>query len=169
MPTVIPVRMHFNAQDLWFLPGRSQAKAGDHVIVPTERGTEFGLATADPFSVPDSELKGKSDLRPVVRIATDKDIERAEDLAAQGEQAMPIFRKLVKESGLDIKPVGVEFLFGGEKVVFYFAAEDRVDFRDLVRELAGNSTSASTCARSACATRRAWRAATPPAARSCAA
>ena len=114
MPTVIPVRMHFNAQDLWFLPGRSQAKAGDHVIVPTERGTEFGLATADPFSVPDSELKGKSDLRPVVRIATDKDIERAEDLAAQGEQAMPIFRKLVKESGLDIKPVGVEFLFGGE-------------------------------------------------------
>ena len=137
MPTVIPVRMHFNAQDLWFLPGRSQAKAGDHVIVPTERGTEFGLATADPFSVPDSELKGKSDLRPVVRIATDKDIERAEDLAAQGEQAMPIFRKLVKESGLDIKPVGVEFLFGGEKVVFYFAAEDRVDFRDLVRELAG--------------------------------
>ena len=136
MPTVIPVRMHFNAQDLWFNPGKSQAKAGDHVIVATERGTEFGLATADPFNVPDNEMKGKGELKLVVRIATDKDVARAEELANQGEQAMPVFRKLVKESGLDIKPVGVEFLFGGEKAVFYFAAEDRVDFRDLVRDLA---------------------------------
>ena len=137
MPTVIPVRMHFNAQDLWFKPGNTGAKAGDHVIVNTERGTEFGLATADPFSAPESECKGKGELKSVVRVATDADIERAEKLAAQGEEAMPTFRKLVKESGLDIKPVGVEFLFGGEKAVFYFAAEDRVDFRDLVRDLAG--------------------------------
>ena len=80
MPTVIPVRMHFNAQDLWFNPGKSQAKAGDHVIVATERGTEFGLATADPFNVPDNEMKGKGELKLVVRIATDKDIARAEDM-----------------------------------------------------------------------------------------
>ena len=113
MPTVIPVRMHFNAQDLWFNPGKSQAKAGDHVIVATERGTEFGLATADPFNVPDNEMKGKGELKLVVRIATDKDIARAEELAAQGDEAMSVFRRLVKESGLDIKPVGVEFLFGG--------------------------------------------------------
>ncbi len=137
MPTVIPVRMHFSAQDLWFKPGNTGARAGDHVIVNTERGTEFGLATADPFSVPDSECKGKGELKSVVRIANDSDIARAEKLAAQGEEAMPTFRKLVKESNLDIKPVGVEFLFGGEKAVFYFAAEDRVDFRDLVRDLAG--------------------------------
>ncbi len=137
MPTVIPVRMHFSAQDLWFKPGNTGARAGDHVIVNTERGTEFGLATADPFSVPDSECKGKGELKSVVRVATDSDIARAEKLAAQGEEAMPTFRKLVKESDLDIKPVGVEFLFGGEKAVFYFAAEDRVDFRDLVRDLAG--------------------------------
>ncbi len=137
MPTVIPVRMHFSAQDLWFKPGNTGARAGDHVIVNTERGTEFGLATADPFSVPESECKGKGELKSVVRVATDSDIARAEKLAAQGEEAMPTFRKLVKESNLDIKPVGVEFLFGGEKAVFYFAAEDRVDFRDLVRDLAG--------------------------------
>ena len=137
MPTVIPVRMHFSAQDLWFKPGNTGARAGDHVIVNTERGTEFGLATADPFSVPESECKGKGELKSVVRVATDSDIARAEKLAAQGEEAMPTFRRLVKESNLDIKPVGVEFLFGGEKAVFYFAAEDRVDFRDLVRDLAG--------------------------------
>lgn len=137
MPIVIPVRMHFNAQDLWFSPGDTQAKAGDHVVVSTERGTEFGLATSDAFQVPDSEVKGKSELKPVLRVASDADVARAEKLAEQGEQAMPVFRRLVKESGLDIKPVGVEFLFGGEKAVFYFAAEDRVDFRDLVRELAG--------------------------------
>ena len=135
MPTVIPVRMHFSTQDLWFNPKQTGAAAGDHVVVSTERGTEFGLATADPFDVPQAEVKGK-ELKPVLRVATEEDVARAEELAERGDEAMRTFRQLVKASGLDMKPVGVEFLFGGEKAVFYFAAEDRVDFRDLVRELA---------------------------------
>ena len=134
MPTVVPVRMHFNVMDLWFNPRQTGAQKGDHVVVTTERGTEFGLVTADAFEVPKDELKG--DLKSVLRIATDEDVKRAEELAVRGDEAMPVFRQLVKESGLDMKPVGVEFLFGGEKAVFYFAAEDRVDFRDLVRDLA---------------------------------
>lgn len=136
MPTVIPVRMHFNTQDLWFNPRQTGARKGDHVVVTTERGTEFGLATADPFEAPRDEIKG--DLKPVLRIATEDDLARAEELATKGDEAMPVFREFVKEHELDMKPVGVEFLFGGEKVVFYFAAEDRVDFRDLVRELAAH-------------------------------
>ncbi|MFR3451764.1 MAG: PSP1 C-terminal domain-containing protein [Collinsella sp.] len=78
------------------------------------------------------------------------------------------FRRLVEKNGLDMKPVGVEYLFGGEKAVFYFAAEDRVDFRQLVEDLSAHFHVAWTCARPACATRPACRAATPPAARSCA-
>ncbi len=136
MPVVIPVRMHFNTQDLWFDPAESGAAAGDHVIVTTERGTEFGLATDDPFEVETEELR--AELKPVLRIATDEDIAKAEELAERGDDAMSVFRSLVKKSGLDMKPVGVEFLFGGEKVIFYFAAEDRVDFRELVRELASH-------------------------------
>ena len=136
MPTVIPVRMHFCNQDLWFDPQSSGAAKGDHVVVSTERGTEFGLATADPFDAPAEEVKGE--LKPVLRVATDEDVEKAEELAERGDEAMGVFRELVKANELDMKPVGVEFLFGGEKVVFYFAAEDRVDFRDLVRELASH-------------------------------
>ena len=89
--------------------------------------------TADPFEVAASELAAP--LKPVLRIATDADLDRAEDLVDRGEASMTDFRRLVKQNGLDMKPVGVEYLFGGEKAVFYFAAEDRVDFRQLVKDL----------------------------------
>ena len=134
MPTVIPVRMHYSMQDLWFNPNSTGARKGDHVVVSTERGTEFGLVTSDAFVASVDEVKGE--LKPVLRVADEADLAKAEELARKGDEAMPVFRSLVKESGLDMKPVGVEFLFGGEKAVFYFAAEDRVDFRELVRELA---------------------------------
>ncbi len=138
MPTVIPVKFRYSARDLWFNPKKSGAVCGDHVICATERGTEIGLATADPFEVSEAELGdtvGHSRLAGVLRVATDSDLALAETLAEKGERAMPVFRDLVKQSGLEMKPVGVEYLFGGEKAVCYFAAEDRVDFRQLVRDL----------------------------------
>lgn len=133
MPLVIPVRLHFNSDDLLFDPAQTGAVEGDFVVVPTDRGTEFGLVTADPYEVSDSQV---DKVRPVTRVATASDIDQADGLARKGEQTMPLFRRLVEKHKLDIKPAGVEFLFGGEKVAFYFAAEERVDFRDLVRELA---------------------------------
>ena len=137
MRTVIPVKFQYAQRDLWFDPVDTEAVAGDHVICSTERGTEIGLATMNPFEVPEEELdeKGAGVLKPVLRVATDEDLDRAAELAEKGEQVFPAYRALVKESGLDIKPVGVEYLFGGEKVVCYFAAEERVDFRQLVRDL----------------------------------
>ena len=139
MPTVVPVKFAYAARDLWFNPQETGAREGDHVVCSTARGTELGLVTHDPFEVPEEELGETPEeryLADVVRIADDDDLDRAEELAAQGEEALPTFRRLVKESGLDMKPVGVEYLFGGEKVVCYFAAEERVDFRQLVRDLA---------------------------------
>ncbi|MDY2777685.1 MAG: regulatory iron-sulfur-containing complex subunit RicT [Collinsella sp.] len=133
MPVVVPVKFAFASRDLWFDPRSIDIIAGDHAICLTERGTEIGLVTADPFEVPTSELAAP--LKPVVRIATDDDLDRADELARRGEDSMPDFRRLVAKNGLDMKPVGVEYLFGGEKAVFYFAAEDRVDFRQLVRDL----------------------------------
>ncbi len=138
MPTVIPVKFTYAARDLWFSPAGTGAQEGDHVICQTERGREIGLATADAREVSEEELAatiGHATLRDVVRIATEDDLVRAERLAQRGEDSMPAFRRHVKESGLDMKPVGVEFLFGGEKAVCYFAAEERVDFRQLVRDL----------------------------------
>ena len=138
MPTVIPVKFAYATRELWFNPARSGAVEGDHVICATERGTEIGLATADPLEVDQSELNRRTDgaaLKKVLRVASDEDISFAERQASRGEAALPTFRKLVSESGLDMKPVGVEYLFGGEKVVCYFAAEERVDFRQLVRDI----------------------------------
>ena len=133
MPIVVPVKFTYASRDLWFDPKGLDIVQGDHAICSTERGTEFGLVTADPFEVDASELSAP--LKPVLGIATDADYDRADELAAKGEAAMADFRELVEKNGLDMKPVGVEFLFGGEKVVFYFAAEDRVDFRQLVKDL----------------------------------
>lgn len=138
MPTVIPVKFAYSAYDLWFDPKATGAQAADHVIVKTERGVEIGLATRDAFEVTPEELgdtTASGRLAPVLRVATASDLEQADNLAIKGEQALPTFRRLVDKSGLDMKPVGVEYLFDGEKVVCYFSAEERVDFRQLVRDL----------------------------------
>ena len=139
MPTVIPVKFKYAARDLWFDPQDTGAVEADHVICSTERGTEIGIVTADAHEVSDEEqhaICGDAALKPVLRIATDEDLDRADHLAEMGDEAMPVFRRLVSQSGLDMKPVGVEYLFGGEKVVCYFSAEERVDFRQLVRDVA---------------------------------
>ena len=138
MPTVIPVKFAYAARDLWFDPGETGAQEGDHVICLTERGHEIGLATMDAVEMDEERLHatiGDATLKPVLRIADEGDLVRAEELVDLGEQAFPVFRRLVAESELDMKPVGVEYLFGGTKVVCYFSAEERVDFRQLVRDL----------------------------------
>lgn len=133
MPIVVPVKFAYASRDLWFDPQGLDIVEGDHAICSTERGTEIGLVTADPFEVTEDELAAP--LKPVVRIADDHDIDRADELARKGEAAMADFRRLVKANELEMKPVGVEYLFGGEKAIFYFAAEERVDFRQLVKDL----------------------------------
>ena len=133
MPIVVPVKFAYASRDLWFDPQGLDIIEGDHAICSTERGTEIGLVTRDPFEVTEEELSAP--LKPVLRIADDADLDRADGLARKGEEAMGDFRRLVKQNELDMKPVGVEYLFGGEKAVFYFAAEERVDFRQLVKDL----------------------------------
>lgn len=138
MPTVLPVKFAYAARELWFDENGSQAQEGDHVICSTERGTEIGLACAAPREMSRAEVShtvGNAILKPVLRVADEYDLERADELARQGDEALPVFRRLISETDLDMKPVGVEYLFGGEKVVCYFSAEERVDFRQLVRDL----------------------------------
>ena len=133
MPLVVPVKFTYASRDLWFDPQDLDILEADYAICSTERGTEIGLVTADPFEVPQGEIG--QPLKPVLRVASDIDLQLADDLAIQGDEAMVDFRRLVKELDLEMKPVGVEYLFGGEKAVFYFAAEERVDFRQLVKDL----------------------------------
>ena len=139
MVRVTPIKMQAGTKVLWFDPGDIDVKANDHVIVKTERGTEFGTATADIMEVSDELIADlKSPLKPVIRIATEEDVKRADELAQQGEEALVVFKEFAEGASDQMRPVMVEFLFDGDKAVFYFEAEERVDFRDLVRKLAGH-------------------------------
>lgn len=137
MVRVTPIKLQAGTKVLWFDPAEHTVVAGDHVIVQTERGCEFGTATADIMEVSDELIAElKSPLKPVLRIADDDDVARAEELAAKGDEALATFKELAAETNDQMRPVMVEFLFDGDKAVFYFESEERIDFRDLVRKLA---------------------------------
>lgn len=139
MVRVAPIKMQVGPKVLWFDPNDIEIHAQDNVIVSTERGIEFATATADIMEVSDELVAQlKSPLKPVLRIATQEDIARAEELLQKSADALPVFKSFAAQTNEDMHPVMVEFLFDGDKAVFYFEAEDRVDFRELVRKLAAH-------------------------------
>ena len=91
------------------------------------------------FEADEAQVKKlKTPLKPVKRIATDEDEARAAELEAKSREALPVFKEMAAEASGDMHPVSVEYLFEGDKAIFYFEAEERVDFRDLVRKLAAH-------------------------------
>ena len=134
MPTVVGVKLRYAPKTLWFDPVETNPAEGANVIVETERGTEIGLVAQAPHEVADSQLPAP--LKPILRVATEDDLACNDELTAKERDAMPVFRELVNYYKLDMKPIDVEYLFSGDKLVFYFVAEERVDFRELVKDLA---------------------------------
>ena len=134
MPTIVGVKLRFAPKVVFFDPADTEPRPGDAVIVQTDRGVEIGQVVDVPTEV--DPAKSTSRPSPIVRIATEEDLARAEELAGREREALKVYRSLIEEHKLDMKPVDVEFLFGDDKVVFYFVAEERIDFRELVRELA---------------------------------
>jgi cell fate regulator YaaT (PSP1 superfamily) len=130
----VGVKLRFAPKTLWFDPSGLELAEGDSVIVETERGIEIGLVAQAPHEVQNSELHGP--LKPLMRVADAEDLAYSDELTEKEREAMPVFRELVASYKLDMKPIDVEYLFGGDKVVFYFVSEERVDFRDLVKDLA---------------------------------
>ena len=137
MVRVAPVQLQYNPKTLWFDPTDLELFEGARVIVRTERGTEYGVCAGGVIEVDEEEVGAlKSPLKPVVRIASEEDIDQVELMRQQSEEALPIFKKLAAETNEDMHPVMVEYLFDGDRAVFFFESEERVDFRDLVRRLA---------------------------------
>jgi cell fate regulator YaaT (PSP1 superfamily) len=114
--------------------GEPLPEKGGKVLVETDRGQEL----ADVFIGPGDpdEVSGAGPFKQIVRTATEEDLRVAAELAEREAEALKFYRKLVSDSGLEMKPIGVDCLFDGSRMTFYFAAEERVDFRDLVRDLA---------------------------------
>lgn len=139
MYSVAPIKLQVGPKVLWFDPNGLEIHEGDSVIVTTKRGREYGIATSDILEVSDALIEElKSPLQPVERLATPEDEERVAELEAQGSDALAVFKEMVEETEVDMHPVLVEFLFDGDKAVFYFESEERVDFRELVRKLAAH-------------------------------
>lgn len=137
MVRVAPIKLQVGPKVLWFDPTDLDIRAGDDCIVNTSRGLEYGIATSDVLEVSDELIKDlKSPLKPVERLATPEDREKVKELEEKSASALSVFKEIALETDKDMHPVLVEFLFEGDKAVFYFEAEERIDFRELVRKLA---------------------------------
>lgn len=135
MAEVIGVRFKEVGKVYFFDPDGQQLKKGDRVIVETVRGIECGEVAMDNREVDDEQIV--KPLKKLIRIATEKDIEQFLANKAKEKDAFAICQQKIANHNLDMKLVDVEYTFDGGKVLFYFTADGRVDFRELVKDLAG--------------------------------
>jgi len=135
MAEVIGVRFKEVGKVYYFDPDGQQLKKGDKVIVETIRGIECGEVAMDNREINDEEIV--KPLKKLIRIATDNDIKQVAENKAKEKDAFEICQKKIAAHGLEMKLVDVEYTFDGGKILFYFTADGRVDFRDLVKDLAG--------------------------------
>jgi len=134
MVTVVGVRFKKAGKIYYFDPGELDVKKDDYVIVETIRGIEFGHVIVGPKQVTEDEIV--SPLKKVIRVATEEDKEIHRINKEKGEKAFYICEEKITEHGLPMKLIDVEYTFDNNKVIFYFTAEGRVDFRELVKDLA---------------------------------
>lgn len=134
MIEIISVRFKNGGKQYYFNPNGIQFQEGDGVIVETTRGQEYAQCVQGNTMIDEIELTAP--LRPVVRPATDEDLETMEKNKEKEEKAFSICQEKIAEHGLDMKLVRAEYSFDGSKVLFFFTSEGRVDFRALVKDLA---------------------------------
>ena len=135
MAEVVSVRFRGNAKHYYFDPQGIQAQPGDYLIVQTAQGLEYARCAEGNHTVPDQSVV--QPLRPVVRAATENDHKVAMNNRKREKEAFGICEQKIAAHGLEMKLVNVECSFEGNKIIFFFTAEGRVDFRELVKDLAG--------------------------------
>ena len=134
MTRVIGVRFRNVGKIYYFSPKNLEIKSGDHVIVETARGVEYGNVVLQPRDVEDEKVV--QPLKEVIRIANAQDDKKEESNRKREKEAYQICLKKIKEHGLEMKLIDVEYTFDNNKVLFYFTADGRIDFRELVKDLA---------------------------------
>ena len=135
MKKIVSVRFKPGGKAYYFDPTGFEIQTGDHVIVDTARGTECGEVVAGPRDVPDSQVA--HELKPVKRMADAVDVRRMEKNRADEKAAFEVCSQRIEAHKLDMKLVEAEYNLDRTKIVFYFTADGRIDFRDLVKDLAG--------------------------------
>ncbi|MGI6630691.1 MAG: PSP1 domain-containing protein [Bacillota bacterium] len=134
MEKVVGVRFKKAGKIYYFSPGELVLTTGDHVVVETARGLEYGTVVVAPKMVSPEEVV--SHLKNVVRKATEQDKNVHDENKKREKEAFKICQQKIQEHNLPMKLVDVEYTFDVSKIIFFFTAEGRVDFRDLVKDLA---------------------------------
>jgi len=133
--TVVDIQFKKGGKVYYFDPGRFQVETGDEVIIDTARGAEYGFCAGGNHDVPENLVV--SPLRSVLRVATDADKQTRQNFKDKEPEAFEICQQKILDHKLEMKLVSAEYSFDGSKILFYFTADGRVDFRDLVKDLAG--------------------------------
>jgi cell fate regulator YaaT (PSP1 superfamily) len=136
MADIIGIRFKRAGKVYYFSAAGIEVAAGDHVVVKTSRGMEMGRVAIAPGQVLSSGVE-EAGLSPVLRKAQPEDIQRAEELNAKAEEALVECGRMIDELGLPMKLLSAEYNLDGNRLTFLFSAEERVDFRELVRRLTG--------------------------------
>lgn len=134
MIKIIGVRFREAGKIYYFSPGKRKISRGDQVIVETARGVEMGRVVLGEKEVPEEEIV--SPLKEVTRIATEEDLKRVKRNREKEKEAFVICDQKIKKHQLQMKLVGAEYTFDNNKLLFYFTADGRIDFRELVKDLA---------------------------------
>ncbi|MBR3642822.1 MAG: stage 0 sporulation family protein [Lachnospiraceae bacterium] len=134
MKNVVGVRFRTAGRVYYFEPGGIEMKRDDHVIVETARGVEFGTVVMPPTEV--EEEKVTQPLKPVIRKATEEDIKTEAKNREKEKEAFKICQEKIRKHQLEMKLIDAEYTFDNNKVLFYFTADGRIDFRELVKDLA---------------------------------
>ena len=134
MQTIIGVKFRNTSKIYYFDPKDLDIHYNDHVIVETVRGVEYGTVILSPMQLEDEKVP--QPLKDVIRIATELDSEREAENRVKEKEAYKICKAKIAERGLEMKLIQAEYTFDNSKVLFYFTADGRIDFRDLVKELA---------------------------------
>lgn len=134
MIKVIGVRFRNAGKIYYFSPGKLEIKSGDHVIVETARGVEYGHVVLGNREVEDSKVV--QPLKSVIRMVTKDDEIREQNNRKKEEDAFKICQEKIRKHNLEMKLIDVEYTFDNNKILFYFTADGRIDFRDLVKDLA---------------------------------
>ncbi len=134
MKEVIGVRFRPNGKIYFFAPGNNKAECGDFVIVETARGVEYGKVVLGRRNIDDEKII--SSLKTIIRDATPEDKKRNEENKAKNKKAFAICEEKIAKHNLAMKLIEAEYTFDNNKLLFYFTADGRIDFRELVKDLA---------------------------------
>lgn len=134
MKVIIGVRFRQAGKVYYFDPGKNQLERGQHVIVETAKGVEYGLVVLPNQEMPEEKIVAP--LKGIIRVATEKDDAAEKKNREKEKEAFQICLEKIAKHGLEMKLIDAEYTFDNNKLLFYFTADGRIDFRELVKDLA---------------------------------